>query len=210
MNSSNRIVTAIATLCIGGVMTSCASTRVTGAWKVPAVAQVAPRRVLVLAVLGNTTSRRAVEDEVVRQLGQAGADAIVGYSVSPATGDIPPQRLAQTLAECGADAALVCRWNLLRQTAPRRAGRTSETAPDDRGQLLARGNATLVGGATLGTLWSAATLSDQPGSLQEAAPSFAKALVGEILRDGALSGDEQVALPASGGAGIAASSRIMP
>jgi hypothetical protein len=210
MNRRNSLLIAIVGVCLSGLLSSCASTRVTGGWKVPSVARVAPRRVLVLAVLGNTTSRRAVEDEVVRQLGQAGVIATLGYRISPDTGDLPPRRLAQALADCGAEAALVCRWQRLRQTAPARAGSTSGSPSGDRGQLLACGDATLLGGPTLGTLWFAETLSDRSGGFREAAPAFAEALVSAILSDGALSCDGHLALPANGDAGVAVCSCATP
>jgi hypothetical protein len=180
MHPRSRILTAAAGICITGVLSSCASTHVAGAWKVPSADQVAPRRVLVLAVLGNTTSRRAIEDAVVRQLGQAGVNAVAGYSVAPDTGDLAKPRLAQTLADCGADAALVCRWHLVKQTTFARAGGGSGAASANRVQQKAYGDATLLAGATLGTLWSAATTSDQVGGFRDAAPEYARTLVGAL------------------------------
>jgi hypothetical protein len=195
MKTSNNILTALTSLCLGALLTSCASTHVTGAWKVPHVAQVAPQRVLVLAVLGSATSRRAIEDEVVRQLSQAGVNAIAGYSISPDTTVIPQPRLAQTLADCGADAALVCRWQVVRQTTYARADSSTEAASPGRVRQTAYGEATLLGGSALGTLWSAATTTDQPGGFRDAAPEYAKNLVNALQDDGALCYAKAKSLP---------------
>lgn len=174
MKTRSNILTIVSGLCTVGLLASCASTRVAGARAVPGVVQVAPHRVLVLAVLGNATSRRAVENEVVRQLGLEGVSAVAGYSMSPDTGDIPKPRLAQTLAECSADAALVCRWSLVRQTS--------------RSGSLAYGDARLLAAATLGTLWSATTTTDLPSGFLGSAPEYARVLVSAIQSDGVLLG----------------------
>jgi hypothetical protein len=186
MKTRSSILTAVASLCLSGMAASSASPSVAGAETVSGVAQVAPRRVLVLAVLGSPTSRRAVEDAVVGQLGQAGISAVAGYTVSPDTSDLSKQLLTQALAACGAEAALVCRWSVVRQTTYARHGSSSATPTPGRVRQQAFGNAKLVDAATLETLWSTATKSDQAGGFREAAPDFAKTLVGAIRSDGAM------------------------
>ena len=186
MKTRTALPIAIAAVCVTGLLSSCTSTQVTNVWKLPGLEQTAGRRVLVLAVLGNATSRRAVEDAVVRQLGQAGVEAIAGYSVSPTTGEIPKQRLAQVLSACGADAALVCRWQLMQETYRYRPGLTAGFRVATQSQRLARGEATLLDGVTLAKVWSAGTTMDKISGFRDAAPDFARTLVGAIRDDGAL------------------------
>jgi hypothetical protein len=186
MNTRTSPLTAVASLCLAGLLTSCASTQVANVWKAPSLEQAAPRQILVLAVLGSPTSRRAVEDELVRQLGQAGIRAVAGYSVSPEIGDLPQPRLAQALAASGADAALVCRWQQVRQSTWTRALSSPNSNTPGRARQTAYGDATLLDGRTVATLWSAATTMEQVAGFREAAPEFAKTLVGSIQSDGAL------------------------
>jgi hypothetical protein len=179
MRTWTRIfLTGVASLSLAGLLTSCASTCVTDVRKAAGLAQVAPQRVLVLAVLGTATSRQAVEDEVVRKLGQEGVSAIPAYSLSLDTDSVQPQRLTATLADCGADAALVCRWHLVRQsTQARSPGRVAQTA---------YGEAKLLGTATPGPLWSATITTELTGGFLNSAPAYARILVGAMQRDGAL------------------------
>jgi hypothetical protein len=179
MKTHSRILTAVTSLCLAGLLASCASTRVAGIKKVSGLATVAPHRVLVLAVLGTAASRRAVEDEVVRQLTLEGVSAVPGYSLSPDSGDLSKPRLTQALADCGADAALVCRWHLVRQK--------SQSRSPDRVQQTAYGEARLLAATALGTLWSATTTTDLPAGFLGSASEYARTLVRAIQNDGALS-----------------------
>lgn len=186
MSARSTTLKAVAALCLSAWVTSAASTRVTDIHKPADLAGAAPSRVLVLAVLGNPVSRQAVEDELVRQLAAAGVSAVAGYSIAPDTGDLPTPRLAQALADCGAEAALVCRWHLVRQTTYARPSFIPGVRPGRRVEQTAYGDVALLDGQTLGKVWSASTTMKQIGGFRDAAPEFAANLVSAIRSDGAV------------------------
>jgi hypothetical protein len=204
MNASRNLSKVIAAVCLTAWVASAASVKVTDIWTLPGLAAAAPSRVLVLAVLGNPVSRQAVEDEVVRQLTAAGVAAIAGYRLAPDTGDLPAARLAQALGESGAEAALVCRWHLVRQTTWARPSLIPGARPGRRVEQTAYGEVTLVDRQGLGKVWSAATTMKRITGFRDAAPEFAANLVGAVRDGGAVCRAAAGTVPRSGAVELAA------
>ena len=169
-----------------GSLTACTSTRPLSPAQAATLAPLAPRRVLVLAELGNRTSRQAIEDELVRQLGVAGVEAVPGYRVAPDSIELSGSRLGQALAGSKTDSALVCHWLSVEQRLHRRAVLPTGLRSDSRVDQIAYAQTRLLDGRTQQTLWSTRTRTEQPGGFRDSAPSFAKAVVEALLDDGAL------------------------
>jgi hypothetical protein len=99
------VVLGAGVLCGGGCSRG---TRVVDSWKAPDVAgPLQFKKILVVAVHPDLTTRKLAEDELVRQIGAA--RAVAGESVMPGDGRGDPQALAAKAKEIGADGLVTMR-----------------------------------------------------------------------------------------------------
>jgi hypothetical protein len=88
------------------VSAACATTRVTSDWREESY-QKKPEKILVLALLNETTRQRLVEDQLAGQLKESGIHAIAGYTVLPEGKPADREVLSGKVRELGADALLM-------------------------------------------------------------------------------------------------------
>jgi hypothetical protein len=92
-----------------GLLTACASTEVTKAWKDESREAKPIGKVLVLAVAPRTETRAALEDEFVEQLEGRGHDAQASHAVLPADGPLDKARVLEFAKAQSIDTILVTR-----------------------------------------------------------------------------------------------------
>jgi len=95
------------------VLASCASTKLVNVWEEPKYSGGPFKRVLVVGVSGNYTTRRSFEDEFVQQLRAKGVEAVASYTLIPAAGKTEEDKLRQAVSASAADAVLMSRLTRL-------------------------------------------------------------------------------------------------
>jgi hypothetical protein len=105
-------VTARATLIViaaiaGLLAVACASTSIVSSWVDPQAAANKPKRLLIVGVSGDETTRRIFEDEFVKQLKARGVDAIPSYGQLPGGGKPTQQDVVAAIRNSRADSVLV-------------------------------------------------------------------------------------------------------
>ncbi|HTN43189.1 MAG TPA: hypothetical protein VMN77_05255 [Nitrospiria bacterium] len=90
------------------LLSSCASTQVTAAWRDDAYTQT-PQKALVLLVTGKPTLLRVFEDEFSRQLKTRGIEAVPGYSLLPLDRKLDKEEIAAAAEKIHADTVLITR-----------------------------------------------------------------------------------------------------
>lgn len=105
MNQFVRILTAAIAL---STIAACASTEITSVWRDTSY-QGPPKKVLVLGILKNVTSRRVLEDEFVLQLKERGVKAEAGYAVMPGNSLPDKAVVAATVSRKRFDSLLLVR-----------------------------------------------------------------------------------------------------
>lgn len=92
-----------------GILTAgCATTRINSEWKDQAY-RVMPRKILVIGIEKNAQTKRAIEDEFVRQIKLTGTDAVAGYSVIAESEKDNREAATEAIKKEGADAVLITR-----------------------------------------------------------------------------------------------------
>jgi hypothetical protein len=90
------------------IISGCATTEVTSAWKDPTyIGQ--PRKVMVILVAKKSSNKRIFEDEFVLKLKAHGVDAFASYTVMTQKDQGDPAVIAAKLKEQDADAVLISR-----------------------------------------------------------------------------------------------------
>lgn len=93
---------------IAMLITACATTRLTSAWKDPLYKK-QPRKIMVIGVARKPVNKRIFEDEFVRQLKARGTDAVASYTVMPDDKQGDNDVIAAKMKEQGAYAVLIAR-----------------------------------------------------------------------------------------------------
>jgi hypothetical protein len=91
------------------LLSGCASTRLVNDWKDTRYQGAPLSKVLVIGVTKQTVVRRIFEDAFVRELNAKGVVAVASYTLIPEDGEVPKDRIAQAVAQSGADGLLVTR-----------------------------------------------------------------------------------------------------
>jgi len=91
----------------GMLAVACASTSIVSSWVNPEAAANKPRRLLIVGVSSNDTTRRIFEDEFVRQLKARGLEAMPSYGQLPGSGKPTQQDVVAAIRSAGADSVLV-------------------------------------------------------------------------------------------------------
>jgi hypothetical protein len=102
---SPRVVMTIAALAVA----ACASTSLVNQWKDPEYAGHAFKRIMVLGVTKQASTRRTFEDEFVAQLKALGIDAVQSYTALPEDGPVEEAKLAKAVESVGADGLISAR-----------------------------------------------------------------------------------------------------
>ncbi len=93
------------------LLTGCASTQVTNAWKDPSVAQSPPpSKVLVVALVPSRGTRQQLERALSSRLEAQGISAVPMQTLVPAETEIDRELIKRTVAEQGFDSVLVSRF----------------------------------------------------------------------------------------------------
>jgi hypothetical protein len=93
-----------------GLLSGCASTRLTNEWRNPDVEKAGPyRKILVTAITTQEGVRRPFEDAFRSALAPLGAVGVSGYTLLPSSEEADKDLLVKAVREAGADAALVVR-----------------------------------------------------------------------------------------------------
>ena len=87
----------------------CASTQIKASWKDPTYSMSAMRKVLVMAVVPQSTSQRVMEDAFVDKLSKQGVQALASYSLSPSEAGLNEEGWKRLVAENNVDTILVVR-----------------------------------------------------------------------------------------------------
>ncbi len=93
---------------IAMLITACATTTLTSAWKDPSY-QGQPRKIMVIGIAKKPVNKRIFEDEFVRQLKARGTNAVASYTVMPDEKQGDHAVIAAKMKEQGADAVLISR-----------------------------------------------------------------------------------------------------
>lgn len=96
---------AIAMLVLG----ACASTSLVNQWKDPAYAARGFKRVMVVGVTKQASTRRTFEDEFVSALKASGVDAVQSYTALAEDGQVEEQKLVKAVETLGADGVITAR-----------------------------------------------------------------------------------------------------
>ncbi len=91
------------------LLTACAGATVKSTWRDPADAGGAVRKLLVIGVSAQATTRRTFEDAFVKALSGKGADAVASYTLLPDLGPESREPLEALVKSSGADAMVVTR-----------------------------------------------------------------------------------------------------
>ena len=91
------------------LLAACAATTIVEQWQCPAYTGGPFKRILVVGVTTQATTRRVFEDEFVRQLKARGTDAVASYTFIPEDGPASRERLAQAVKQSGADGVIATR-----------------------------------------------------------------------------------------------------
>ncbi len=90
------------------LMTGCATTKITSAWKEPSY-QAKPQKVMIIGIVKELVNRRILEEEFARQLKARGNEAMASYTVIPDEKETDDKLIAAQMKEQGADAVLITR-----------------------------------------------------------------------------------------------------
>ncbi len=90
------------------LMTACATTNLTSAWKDPSY-KGEPRKIMVIGVTKKLANKRIFEDEFVRQFKARGTNAVASYTVMPDEKQLDHSVIAAKMKEQGADTVLISR-----------------------------------------------------------------------------------------------------
>jgi hypothetical protein len=90
------------------LLSSCASTQVTAAWRDDAYTST-PQKALVLLVTGKPTLLRVFEDEFSQQLKNRGIEAVPGYSLLPLDKKLDNEEIAAAAEKIHADTVFITR-----------------------------------------------------------------------------------------------------
>jgi hypothetical protein len=93
---------------IAMLITACALTKLTSAWKDPSY-QGQPRKIMVIGIAKKPLNKRILDDEFVRQLKARGTDAVASYTVMPDEKQADHAVIAAKMKEQGADGVLISR-----------------------------------------------------------------------------------------------------
>jgi len=91
------------------LLSACASTKLTNSWRDSGYSGPALTKILVIGVTKQSGIRRTLEDIFAEQLRAHRVQAIQSYTLIPEDGEVPQERLAQTLQQAGAEGVLVTR-----------------------------------------------------------------------------------------------------
>lgn len=104
MNAARAFPVAVVVL-----LSACAGATVKSTWRDPADGGGAVRRLLVIGVSAQPTTRRTFEDAFVKALAAKGADAVASYTLLPELGPESREPLEGLVKTSGADAMVVTR-----------------------------------------------------------------------------------------------------
>lgn len=96
-------------LLAAALLSSCASTRFTSAWRDSGYQGPELRKIVVVGISGETAARRVFEDSFAKALEQAGVEAVPGYTLVPDKPERPVEQLREAVEKIHADAVLVAR-----------------------------------------------------------------------------------------------------
>lgn len=91
------------------VAAGCASTQLVNSWRGTRYQGPPLTRVLVIGVTKQSAVRRVFEDAFVAELTRGQVSAVPSYTLIPEDGEVPKDRLAQAVAQSGADGVLITR-----------------------------------------------------------------------------------------------------
>ena len=107
MQSSHRgFLTATVALLIGG----CASTKVTGTWKSPAVETMGMHNVLVVAYVPTESVRRNLEDRLIRELAEDGVVGVPSYRLVENTDSLDKDSIRELVRDGRFDSVLMANY----------------------------------------------------------------------------------------------------
>jgi len=99
----------IASILCGLMLSSCASTVMTGSWKDPAYSSGPFKKLMVVGVAKREVMRRSFENSFATQLQLHGVQGIPSGTFSPGTEQLDKDAMAAKLAELGCDGVLITR-----------------------------------------------------------------------------------------------------
>lgn len=108
MKTSTRMFSAFSILMFF-LMTSCASTKVTGEWKDPNLTSKQFKNILVMGIAKQPKNRRLYEDEFVRQLQAKGVMAISSHTIISHENMWDRATIVQTIENKGFDGVIITR-----------------------------------------------------------------------------------------------------
>ncbi len=113
LGGNKKMIRTMQRLIITGIlsallMTGCATTQLTSAWKDPAY-KGPPHKIMIVGITKKPVNKRIFEDEFVRQLKAKGIDAVASYTVMADRKQGDHEVIAMKLKEQGADAVLITR-----------------------------------------------------------------------------------------------------
>jgi len=200
MNNHNYIVTRVALALIALFLAACASTTLTNSWKSPEYKGPELKKLLVVGVSKEATTRRTFEDEFVKQIKAAGVDAVASYTVMPEDGKAEEGRLKQAIKDAGADGALIThlvRVDVATQYSPSfypagglgmYGGYSGAWAGYYDAPVVSQTDTVVLETSLYSAddsklLWSGTTDTFAPTSIKENMPGFAKVIIGALKKD---------------------------
>jgi hypothetical protein len=96
---------------VASMLAACASTSLRDSWADPGFTGGPFRKVMVLGISDNPTTRRVFEDSFAAKLAATGVEAIRSYELLPQTGMIPKEDFDAAARRSGADGLLVVHVN---------------------------------------------------------------------------------------------------
>ena len=104
----NSFLVVLAVIGMTGLLSACASTKVTAVWRDDAYAGM-PRKALVILVTGEPILMRVFEDEFVQQLKARRVEAVPGYSLFPLDKKLEKEEIAAATEKMNADTLFITR-----------------------------------------------------------------------------------------------------
>jgi hypothetical protein len=198
--TTRRLFLVAAALALAG----CASTTIRDSWSDPTYQGPGFRKVLVLGVARDVTSRRVFEDIMAQRVAATGVEAMPAYLWLPDSGKVPEATLDAAVKQSGADALLMSR---VRQV-DRRTDVYTTMAPgpafgpwgpgwygwysgwypvtEVRQYDVAVVETTVFDAASKRVVWTGMTETYAPRSVQQDAPGFADVIVKALVERGLL------------------------
>jgi hypothetical protein len=193
--TTRRLFLVAAALALAG----CASTTIRDSWSDPAYRGPGFRKVLVLGVARDMTTRRVFEDIMAQRVAATGVEAMPAYLWLPDGGKVPEATLDAAVKQSGADALLMSR---VRQV-DRRTDVYTTMAPgpafgpwgpgwygwysgwypvtEVRQYDVAVVETTVFDAASKRVVWTGMTETYAPRSVQQDAPGFADVIVKALV-----------------------------